>query len=70
MFYAVSGVFYAASTILGGILVDRYRGWHFWLPGDVTLSFFTALFIFGWAARSFGAVLLLGIDERKTSTVL
>jgi MFS family permease len=63
VFYAVSGICYAASTIVGGMLVDKCSGGDVSLPGELTLPFFTALFIFGWAARSFGAVLLLLVIE-------
>jgi MFS family permease len=63
VFYAVTGLCYAASTIVGGMLVDKYSGWDVSLPGGLTLSFFTTLFIFGWLARSLGAVLLLLVIE-------
>ena len=62
-FYAVTGLCYAASTIVGGMLVDQCRGWEFPLAGDLTLQFFTYLFIFGWAVRSLGALVLLLVIE-------
>ena len=62
-FYAVTGLCYAASTIVGGALVDHYGTWVFPLGGDRWLHFFPCLFLFGWAMRSLGAVLLLLVIE-------
>jgi len=64
VFQGVSGAFYAASTIAGGALVDRFGSWTFaW--GDCRVSFFVGLFFFGWIARSFGALLLLLVQEPR-----
>ncbi len=62
-FYAVSGVCYAASTVLGGVLVDHWGRATFSFAGYAT-AFFPGLFVFGWAARSLGALWLLPIVER------
>jgi MFS family permease len=62
-FYAVTGLCYAANTIVGGWLVDQYRTWQFSLGGNRWLLFFPCLFIFGWAARSLGALVLLLVVE-------
>jgi MFS family permease len=61
-FYAVTGLCYAASTIVGGALVDSYKSEAFAL-GNVSLGFFPCLFLFGWAARSLGAIILLLVIE-------
>lgn len=63
-FYAVSGLCYAASTIIGGVLVDHCGTWTFPLAGR-WLNFFPCLFIFGWAARSLGALVLLLVQEPR-----
>ena len=62
-FYAVTGLCYAAYTILGGALVDRWKTWTFPLGGNRWLLFFPCLFIFGWLMRSVGAMLLLWVIE-------
>ena len=61
-YYAVTGLCYAASTIVGGALVDHCQTWTFPLIGG-RLSFFACLFLFGWAARSLGALVLLLVIE-------
>jgi MFS family permease len=61
-FDAVRGLCYAASTILGGALLDHCRTWTFSLCG-VELSFFPCLFLLGWATRSLGAAVLLLVIE-------
>lgn len=62
-FYAITGLCYAASTIVGGALVDRYGGSTFSLGTGQMIEFFPAIFLFGWAARSVGALLLLAVKE-------
>ena len=62
-FYAVTGLCYGASTIVGGALVDQYRTWQFPLGGDRWLLFFPCIFISGWAARSLGALVLFWVVE-------
>jgi MFS family permease len=63
-FYAVTGLAYAANTILGGALFD-------WL-GDrtctcfgVQIGYYQGIFLLGWLARSFGLVVLLLVIEGK-----
>ncbi len=62
-FYAITGLCYAVSTIVGGVWVDQYRCEVFSLPGGCEIGFFPCLFFFGWAARSLGAALLLLVIE-------
>lgn len=66
-FYAVTGIFYAANTIVGGLLVDSFQNRTFSL-GCVTIAFFPAIFAFGWLMRSLGAALLLGVVEPPRNT--
>jgi MFS family permease len=63
VFQAVTGLCYAVSTIVGGVLVDQFSGWKLPLCGGRWLLFFPCLFIAGWAARSLGALLLLWVIE-------
>ena len=65
-FYAVTGLCYAASTIVGGALVDQCGKWAFPLGGGRWLGFFPYLFLFGWAARSLGSLVLLLVIEPMT----
>jgi MFS family permease len=65
-FQAASGLCFAASAILGGILLDSYKGWTLPLGKTLCLSFFPCLFIFGWLMRSLGAILLLWVIEPTT----
>jgi len=62
-FYAVTGLCYAANTILGGVLVDHCRTWGFPLGGNRWLFFFPCIFVLGWLTRSLGAILLLWVIE-------
>ena len=64
-FYAVSGLCYAASSVVGGMLVDHYGAGRFPPDRDQWLTFFPCLFLFGWAMRSLGAMLLLLVIEPK-----
>jgi MFS family permease len=73
-FDAVRGLCYAAGTVVGGAMVDHCRCMSVTVGGQV-LGFFTYLFLFGWAARSLGALLLTLVmepsnkrGERKEST--
>lgn len=65
-FYAVTGVFYSASTILGGLVIDRHHDSAFLLGSGRGVSVFTYVFLLGWLGRSFGAVILLWIKEPST----
>jgi hypothetical protein len=63
-FYAVTGLCYAASTIVGGELLDRCGKWTFLCFGS-HWSFFAYLFLFGWATRSLGALVLTFVHEPR-----
>jgi MFS family permease len=62
-YYAVTGLCFAANTILGGLLVDYCRTWTFPIVGSFYLRFFTFVFIAGWLLRSLGAFLLIWVVE-------
>jgi MFS family permease len=64
-FYAVRGLCYAASTVIGGMLVDHYGAGRLPFGIDHWFSFFPAVFVFGWAMRSLGVLLLLLVSEPK-----
>jgi MFS family permease len=61
-FYALTGLCYAASTLAGGAIVDRFGTWHGQFAG-VAWSFFSCFFLAGWLARSLGAILLWFVAE-------
>jgi hypothetical protein len=63
-YFAVTGVFFAASALLGGELLDRFEAtvWHVPLLGT-TLDFYQASFLLGWLLRSLGVVPLLLVIE-------
>jgi MFS family permease len=63
-FDAVRGVCYAVATVAGGALVDGCRHLSPTI-GSIELGFFTYLFLFGWAARSLGALVLTLVIEPK-----
>ena len=63
-FYAVTGLCYAASTIVGGALVDRCGTWTFFCFGS-HWSFFACIFLLGWATRSLGALVLTLVHEPR-----
>jgi hypothetical protein len=63
-FYAITGLCYAASTIVGGAAVDSLRGLSIPLfHTGVSLDFYSYVFLFGSVARSLGVVLLLMVVE-------
>ena len=62
MFYAVTGLCYAANTIIGGFLLDRY-GHCTWTCFGVVLDYYEGVFLLGWIARSLGALVLLLVIE-------
>ena len=73
-FEAARGLCFAASAILGGLILDRWQTLDDLPLGGLWLSFFPCLFIFGWIVRSLGALLLLwviepGKEELETLTV-
>lgn len=66
-YFAVTGLFYAGSTLLGGWLLDRFQEavWYMPLHGG-KLDFYQASFLFGWVFRSLGVVpLLLVVEGRR-----
>jgi MFS family permease len=60
-YYAVTGLVYAGSTMLGGSLFDALREASFTLalPGGASLDHYGLLFLAGWLLRSLSVVLLL-----------
>ncbi len=62
-FEATRGLCFAASAILGGLILDRGIRWHDLAVGGLWLSFFPCLFLFGWFVRSLGSLLLLWVVE-------
>jgi len=57
-FYAVDGLLYAASVVLGGLLYDWFRaGSRFW-PTDLGLDYFPAILLLGWLLRLSGVLVL------------
>ncbi len=65
-YFTVTGLCYAANTILGGWLFDRYGTSSFEFFGGM-LDYNQCIFLVGWAARCFGIIaLLLVIEPSKT----
>lgn len=63
-YYAVTGLCYAASTIVGGLLLDWLQPEMFSLLGDaLVLDFYQYSFLFGWITRSLGVLVLLLVIE-------
>jgi MFS family permease len=69
-YYTVTGLCYAASTIVGGALLDWLRPQEFVLfGGALVLDFYQYSFLFGWITRSLGVlVLLLVIEDHARCT--
>ncbi|MFZ1933019.1 MAG: MFS transporter [Thermoguttaceae bacterium] len=63
VFDTVSGLCFAASAVLGGVILDACARWSGVTVAGVSFSFFPLIFIFGWIVRSLGALLLLWIVE-------
>jgi len=63
-FYAVTGLCYAANTIVGGALFDRYRHCTWTLFGALELDYYQGIFLAGWIARSLGLLVLLLVVEQ------
>ena len=61
-FQAAGGLCYAASSILGGALVD-WGGSAYVSIGGAVLPVLAILFLFGWATRCIGAAILLLVRE-------
>lgn len=64
-FYAVTGLSYAANTILGGWLLDRFADSTWSLFEGFTLDYYQAIFLAGWIARSLGLLVLLTVIEGR-----
>ncbi len=62
-FETTRGLCFAASAILGGVVLDYHRTWTGLVLGGLSLSFFPCLFVFGWIVRSLGALLVLWVVE-------
>jgi len=67
-YYTVTGLCYAASTILGGAMLDRLGNQTFTWFGHVTLDFYQYSFLFGWITRSLGVLVLLLVVEGRADT--
>ena len=63
VYFTVTGLCYAASTIVGGALFDSLGGHTFHGFGGVELDFYQAVFLFGWITRSLGVLVLLTVIE-------
>jgi hypothetical protein len=61
-YFTVTGLCYAANTILGGWLFDRFGKSSFELLGS-TLDYNQWIFLLGWAARCMGIIALLLVIE-------
>jgi MFS family permease len=62
MYFTLSGLAYAGSTLLGGYLDDRFGGSVFSF-GGWEMSYAQCVFLFGWIARCLGLVLLWRVIE-------
>ncbi len=58
VWFAATGLCYAASTVLGGALFDRFGDLTFTVPGGFRLDYYHAAFLIDWATRCLGVVLL------------
>jgi MFS family permease len=63
MYFAVTGLCYAANTIVGGAMYDQYGGHTLTLPGVLTLDYYPCVFLLGWVARGLGVLVLLLVIE-------
>ncbi|MBN1591203.1 MAG: hypothetical protein JW888_16945 [Pirellulales bacterium] len=68
VYFTVSGLCCAASTIAGGAIHDHFRDAAFVLPGGIVGGYFACLFLFGWIMRMLGAVVLLTVVEPRFTT--
>ena len=68
MYYAVTGLCYAASTIVGGAVSDRFGDVVFTL-GGAELDYYAAMFLFGWITRMLGAAVLLWVVEEPRRVI-
>ena len=64
-YFAVTGLCIAASTVLGGVLFDRFGDHPFVFGGTaLTFDFYQISFLFGWLTRTMGVLLLLLVIEK------
>jgi len=63
LYFTVTGLCYAASTIVGGLLLDRFAESTITLFGGAEFDFYRCIFLFGWITRSLGVVVLLLVIE-------
>jgi MFS family permease len=61
-YFTVTGLCYAANTILGGWLFDRYGNSTFIFLGG-SLDYNQWIFLIGWAARCLGIMALILVIE-------
>jgi predicted MFS family arabinose efflux permease len=67
LWFTATGLFYAASTILGGMLLDRYSGASFTWLGRWVLDYYQTAFLLSWIFRSLGVLVLLLVVEPRDS---
>ena len=67
-YFAVTGLCYAASTMVGGQCYDQYRDRTLLLPGLPELDFAQCSFLAGWVLRSVGVLLLVPIVESSADS--
>ena len=67
-YFAIVGVCYAMSTLIGGAMLDRFGSETFELfDGRLRLDYYHISFLFGWITRSLGVlVLIFVVQERRT----
>ncbi len=63
-FYAISGLCIAGSTLLGGTLFDQFGDARFFV-GRWEFSFYEYSFLFGWATRTMGVLMLMLVIEPR-----
>jgi MFS family permease len=62
VYYTATGLCHGLSTIFGGMLLDRYRGAIFVMPG-LRLDYYHAAFLSGWVSWSLAAALMVWIVQ-------
>jgi MFS family permease len=63
VYYTLTGLCYAASTIAGGAWLDAARDETYALAG-IEITAFQAMFLVAWLGRSAGVVWLIGLREK------
>jgi len=66
-YFTITGLCYAASTILGGYLLDCYSGQAFWPFGASPWNIYQIIFLIGWIGRTLAVPVLLLVIEPKAS---